>query len=313
MKIAIIGAGLAGLACADQLVRQGHHVILFDKARGPGGRMSTRRVQTDYGEASFDHGAQYFTVRDSHFRKTVLAWQAQNIAQPWPEAGPDAWVGVPSMNMPIKQMAAAHDVRWLAKVDGLKCDSMGWRLSVDGADTAYFDRLVIAVPAEQAATLLAPWDAGMARQASITLSMPCWTVMLAFEKPLSTAVKIYRDHGAVGWAACNRSKPGRTGPESWVIQASPDWSLTFLEAEANWVVETLKACFADCLGMNLPEPVSAIAHRWRYARSGAHGSGSHGSGALYNATLKLGACGDWLIGPRIESAWLSGYELAKMI
>lgn len=57
MRIAVIGAGIAGLACADELRRHDHPVTLFDKGRGPGGRMSTRRLDTPAGQASFDHGA----------------------------------------------------------------------------------------------------------------------------------------------------------------------------------------------------------------------------------------------------------------
>ena len=49
MRIAIIGAGMAGLSCADALRDEGHEIALFDKGRGPGGRMSTRRVDTPLG------------------------------------------------------------------------------------------------------------------------------------------------------------------------------------------------------------------------------------------------------------------------
>ena len=82
MRIGIVGAGMAGLACAEELTRLGHAVLLFDKGRGPGGRMSTRRIQTSAGEAYFDHGAQYFTVRDDSPGRenagadTQTEWQA---------------------------------------------------------------------------------------------------------------------------------------------------------------------------------------------------------------------------------------------
>ena len=61
MQFAIIGAGMAGIACADALQAAGHAVAVFDKGRGPGGRMSTRRMETPLGTVAFDHGAQYFT------------------------------------------------------------------------------------------------------------------------------------------------------------------------------------------------------------------------------------------------------------
>ena len=80
MRIGIVGAGMAGLACAEALTSAGHAVVVLDKGRGPGGRMSTRRLETPLGEVRFDHGAQYFTGRDPGFRARVAAWIAAGIA-----------------------------------------------------------------------------------------------------------------------------------------------------------------------------------------------------------------------------------------
>ena len=305
---AIVGAGLAGLACADQLAAAGHHVTLFDKARGPGGRMATRRMPTGLGDASFDHGAQYFTARSPGFRALVARWEALGLAARWPEAGADAWVGVPSMNAPVKNMAAAHDVHWSARVDALLRDAAGWSLQGEGLSGQYFDTVVIALPAEQAAVLLEPWDAAMAQQAAATRSDPCWTAMIALAGTLPTGSMTLRDCGPIAWAACNSSKPGRTGPQSWVIQATPAWSLEHLEADATWVTQALLSGLADCLQIAIPDPVCATSHRWRYARSG-----THGAGLLHNPALDLGVCGDWLIGPRVESAWQSGTLLGERL
>jgi predicted NAD/FAD-dependent oxidoreductase len=303
---AIVGAGLAGLACADELAAAGHYVTLFDKARGPGGRMSTRRTATELGDASFDHGAQYFTARKLGFQALVERWEALGLAARWPEAGADAWVGVPSMNAPVKNMAAAHDVRSSARVDALLRDAAGWRLQGEGFPEQLFDGVVIALPAEQAAVLLEPLDAAMAQHAAATISAPCWTAMMALAEPLPAGTTTLRDCGPIGWAARNSSKPGRTGPETWVIQANPAWSREHLEADAAWVTQALLSSLADCLRIAIPEPVCAMSHRWRYARSGAHGAG-----LLYHAEYDLGVCGDWLIGPRVENAWQSGSLLGK--
>lgn len=305
-SIAIVGAGLAGLACADTLVAAGQRVTLFDKARGPGGRMSTRRIATALGEASFDHGAQYFTARDPGFRAQVARWEALGLAARWPEAGADAWVGVPAMNAPVKQLASALAVHWSARVDRLARDASGWRLHGEGLPTQAFDAVVVALPAEQAAILLEPWDTTMAQQAATTLSAPCWTTMLALAAPLATPVKTLRDCGAIGWAALNSSKPGRSGPQCWVVQASPDWSRAHLEADGDWVTQALTAALADALAVEIAAPLCAVSHRWRYARAGALGTGF-----LHNQAHALGACGDWLIGPRVESAWCSGSLLGQ--
>ena len=77
-RIAVIGAGIAGVAGARALADAGHQVRVFEKSRSPGGRMATRRTV----HGSFDHGAQYFTVRDPGFQCTVQAWVAGGIAAP---------------------------------------------------------------------------------------------------------------------------------------------------------------------------------------------------------------------------------------
>jgi renalase len=305
-KIAVIGAGMAGVSCADTLVAAGQTITLFDKARGPGGRMSTRRITTDMGDVSFDHGAPYFTAHNSDFAAVVAHWQSLGLVARWPEAGADAWVGVPAMNAPLKYMAAKHKVHWSAKVESLTHDIDGWRLLGEGLSEDYFDQVVIAVPAEQAASLLGPIDAAMAHRAATTPSKPCWTVMLAFAQPLPTPIKILPHRGAIGWAGCNASKPGRTGPETWVIQACATWSAMHLEADSLWVTQALTTKLAACLDIPLPHPLCAVAHRWRYAHSGAAGSSQ-----LFNPTLGLGVCGDWLIAPNVEAAWLSGAQLGR--
>jgi renalase len=67
VKVAIVGAGIAGLSCALRLQQDGCNVAVLDKGRGAGGRMSTRRIampggEGAGGEVAFDHGAQYLTI-----------------------------------------------------------------------------------------------------------------------------------------------------------------------------------------------------------------------------------------------------------
>jgi len=204
------------------------------------------------------------------------------------------------MNAPLRLTARALDVHWLVQVDALERDDEGWQ--VEGRR---FDAAVIATPAEQAAPLLRPWDEALAARAASTPAAPFWTVMAAFAEKLPIDADILREQGIIGWAARNSAKPGRAGPESWVIQAGPDWSRAHLEQSPAQVVDPLLEALAERLGAPLPTPLTATAHRWRYARSGAAGDG-----CLWNPNLRLGACGDWLIGPRVEAAWRSGRRLA---
>ena len=304
-SVAVVGAGLAGLACAEALQAAGCHVRLFDKGRGPGGRMSTRRVPWNGSDIAFDHGAQYMTARDPAFAAQLAAWHQAGIVAPWPAAGADAWVGTPAMNAPVATLASQFAVAYTCRVKGLARGDHKWLLHGDGCTDEGFDQVVVAVPAEPAAGLLIDHHVVFAAEARATSSQPCWTVMAAFDQPLPIAADRIQGSGAVLWAARNSAKPGRKGPEAWVIQASPAWSLAHLGADPDIIVESLLTGLAAMTGTDLPAPIISQAHSWLYARSGASGRG-----CLWDRGLNLGVCGDWLLGPRVECAWLSGRGLA---
>ena len=298
---------MAGLACGAALTRAGHRVSLFDKGRRPGGRMSTRQIATPLGDAGFDYGAQYFTARDPDFQRQVAAWQAAGLAAPWPAAGAQAWVGTPGMDAPVAELARHQDVQWSVRIEALDRQDGRWRLAGAGVPDEAFDVVLLAVPAENAAPLVARWGASLADLAQDTPAAPCWTVMAAFAERLPIAADTLEEAGPIGWATRNSAKPGRTGLESWVIQAGPAWSAQHLEQTPQAVLPLLMAAFSELAGA-LPEPLAAVAHRWRYARSG-----STDVEMVWDAGLGLGLCGDWLIGPRVECAWVSGTRLAEAV
>ena len=310
MRVGIVGAGIAGLACAEGLTSRGHEVVVFDKGRGPGGRMSTRRFDTSQGEAHFDHGAQYFTVRDPAFRARVSAWAADGFVAKWTAAGSDAYVGVPAMNAVVRELAGRHDVHWSSMVTAVERHDGGVVLRVGAGEVHDVDLVVIAVPAEQAAALLADPAPDLAALAGAAVSEPCWTVMAAFSEPVAAERDCWTGSGdgVVGWAARNNAKPGRTGPESWVVQATPAWSRRHIDADSGTVTADLVAALSTALGVTLPARIGVAAHRWRFARSAPGGPG-----VIHDPDRGLGLCGDWLIGPRVECGWLSGTRLAERI
>lgn len=310
MRTLIVGAGMAGLACAERLSEAGHRVTLLDKGRGAGGRMATRRLPTALGETTFDHGAQYFTASDPRFEARVRRWRDTGEVAPWPAAGEGALVGVPAMNAPLKAMAEGLDVRWATRVVEVSRNPDGWKVVTEEGGAFQGDSLVVALPAEQAGQLLDGVASEWSAQARARTSSPCWTVMLVLSEPLRTAPDCLRgdDDAILGWAARNSSKPGRTGPESWVLQAGARWSADHIEVPQARIEIDLLAAFSERLGISLPEAVARSSHRWRYARPVVEGSGT-----LWDPDLGLGLCGDWLTSPTVEGAWLSGIELSDKI
>lgn len=307
MKVAIIGAGMSGLACAAVLAEHGLEPHLFDKSRGVGGRMATRRIETTLGTATFDHGAQFLVAHDAAFQDELRRWRLAGAAAPWPAAGADAWIGVPATNSIPKHMAEGFAISFETHVHSLARRPSGWFLQSVGRIAGPYDAVVIALPAEQAAALLGMHCLSMARVAVETPSTPCWTLMCAFTEPLP-GPSILQDRGIIAWAARNNSKAGRDGPDAWTVHATADWSSQHLEEDKQAVAAILLDHFTRISGTRCPDPLVHTAHRWRFALAS-----TSGRGALWDAALALGACGDWLVAPTIEGAWLSGRQLAREI
>ena len=305
MKVAIVGAGMAGLACAARLRDAGLRPALFDKGKRPGGRLSTLRIDA----GAWDFGAQYLEPGDGPFAEQVRRWIEAGVLAEWPAGPPGAVVGVPAMASLVEAASKGHDVRFGTHVQ--RIDHRGGRWSLAGGWLAEgpFDAVVLALPAEQAAPLLALHDLQLAREAAASRSQPCWSLMLAFAAPLAGVPDLLCGSGPIAWAARNSSKPGRPEGECWVIQADADWSKRHLEWDPPAAADALLCAFAAAAGMaELPEPVFVKAHRWRFALAPAN----HAT-PLWNPQLRLGACGDWCGGKHISGAWQAGSDLAEKV
>lgn len=313
--IAIIGAGMAGLACAARLKAGGCEVRVFDKGRGPGGRMAARRVEIAGESVRFDHGAQYFTARDPGFGAAVEAWEAQGAVARWTAASKakddPAFVGTPGMNGPIKAMAQeVGEVLWNTRIKRLKRKKSVWRLSTKDKDIYTADTVLVAVPAEQAADLLLDAVPALGELAASVTSEPCWAVMAGFAEPLGIKLDSFRDKAKrISWAARNSAKPGRSGVENWVLHASPACSRQLIDRPKGEVAQILLADFFAQTGIGAVEAIHLDAHRWLYAQPAS----LKGEPARYDAKARIGIAGDYLHSPRVEGAWLSGRALAEAV
>ncbi len=319
-RVAIIGAGAAGLACGRRLVEAQSRVTVFDKGRRPGGRIATRRTSG----FAFDHGAQYVTTESNAADSVIATAVREGAVVPWDativslrrghtatvDDGRRRWVGVPGMSALPQHLSAGMDIRNARTIASVRRAGDAWRLAGEsGSVEIETDIVVVAVPAPQAAPLLAESSALADRAAAATMA-PCWTVLLGFETPLALPFDgAFVDDGALAWISRNGSKPGRTGGDAWVLHASPGWSRDHLEADRPAVLEHLCLAFRETIGTNTPTPTFAAAHRWRYARAERPLS----TACLFDPELGIGACGDWCLGGKIEAAMQSGRALAERI
>ncbi len=320
LRIAVIGAGLSGVVAARTLTGHGHQVQIFEKARGGGGRMTTRRVQG----YAFDHGAQYFTARDPHFHQRVDQWESAGIVQPWEGRirvvgsggihtethSHRRYVGVPGMSAVARHLAENLDVAWSTRVDGIrKAERHMMLVDESGHDLGAFDIVVTSAPAEQSAHLLAG-HTPISEKLSAVRMTPCWAVMLVFETPLDLPFDgAFIHDSALSWASRNSSKPGRGEGDTWVLHANGAWSTEHYELDPQKVIQRLTDSFFSVVPFPAVVPAFATAHRWRYAQA----ENALTVGALWDADAMVGVCGDWCAGSRVEGAYLSGAAMAGKV
>lgn len=306
MKIAIIGAGMAGLSCARALEDAGLAPVIFDKGRGVGGRLATRRAT---GGLQFDHGAQYITARDPGFRALIARAEAAGAVGRWAlERDDPAFVGLPGMSGLAKFLARDLDIRQGIEVTGILPAMEGWRVAWAGG-TETFDRVVSTAPAAQSRALIGETvqDAGALRD---VVMAPCVTLMLALDPGVTAPRDNFRDPGSdISWIAFDSGKPGRPDVPCYVAQAGPAWSRAHLELDREAIAEAMRPRVCEMLGVSEASVIHQTAHRWRYALA----SSPLGAPFWSDPSGTLFAGGDWCIAPRVEAAWESGTAIAGAI
>ncbi|MFG0288628.1 MAG: FAD-dependent oxidoreductase [Rhodopirellula sp. JB044] len=326
-RVAVIGAGLGGLMAARTMADHGLDVHVFEKSRGVGGRMATRRGD---GIPSFDHGAQYFTVRDDRFARHVRSWIANGVVAPWMgrivELRPGGevvaekrsqvrYVGTPAMNSIAKHLAADLDITLGCRIESLRRHDDTWELIQDDQTSlGRFDIVVTNGPPAQSASLL-QGHTDLAETAASVPMVPCWSVMLHCEGLADLEFDgAFINEGPLRWIARNDAKPGRENPSSsaassWVLHASDEWSTKHLEIDRDDAQQQLIHAFEEILGRKITAVHHVATHRWRYANTRK----ALDERCLWDPTTMLGACGDWCGGPRVEGAFLSGSAMAGAV
>ena len=306
-SIAIIGAGVAGLTCGMELAAFSTSCTIFDKGRGLGGRLATRRAE---GGFQFDHGAPFLAAKSAKFLSLLQQAEAAGAAAPWsPEGTEPGFVGVPGMTGLAKYMAAGLDIRKGTRIEGLMPDGEGWILQWEGGERR-FDIVILTTPALQTVDLL-PDEHPLAGMLDAVRMDPCLTLMVGISGEVDVARGLTGGScEEIAWMAKDSAKPGRLNARSFVAHASTSWSERHLELNLDEVAARFLPMVLARL--DLPEtdaPAYVSAHRWRYARA------SHPLGQAYLAndarTLFVG--GDWCLGNSAEHAWQSGQAIAAAI
>lgn len=325
-RLAIIGAGLSGLTLAGELDGFAE-VTVFDKSLRAGGRIATRAGDEGY---QFDYGAQFLTARSVAFQNylkpliaagQVAEWRPRVITlgdarkayrRDWFEPH---YVAVPGMNTLCQLAAEGKNLMFDTAIESLEKTTAGWMLRDRSGDChGSFDWVACTMPAPQAAALLPSSFAGY-EQVCGTKMLGCYSLLLGFAEPLQTLWQAaVVKHSPIRWLAFEPSRPGRAESCGLLVQSTNAWAEQHLDDDTRQVQGVLWHELERLMAKALPEPKYSRLHRWRYANTVLTTKAAPEvlpeAECLVDEQLQLGVCGDWLLGGRVESAYLSGLALA---
>ena len=275
----VVGAGISGLLAARELRDAGWRVVVLDKGRGVGGRMATRRL----GDATFDHGAQFFTVRGERFRGLVEGWIEAGVVREWTRGFADAGLrrkedghpryrGSEGMTSVPKHLARDLDVRVGERVIEASARDGGWEVRTESGTRESGEVLLLTAPAPQALAMVEAGDfelSGEVRRALEGISYsPCLALMAVLEGPPTGVPEpggVQVKGEPLDWIGDNRRK-GISEAPAVTVHAGPGWSRDHFDADEAEITDSLLRFAGERLGEDLASAtVETSLARWRYS------------------------------------------------
>jgi len=320
LDILILGAGISGLVAGATLREAGYRVTLLEKSRGAGGRMATRR----FGGGIFDHGAQFFTVRDPKFKNLVVKWEQAGVVQEWTRVFPSLngllassshprYRGVKGMTSVAKYLTRDLDVQLNTRITSIFTDGYQWTAITDDNRQFSGNGLILTSPVPQSLALLKSGGTNLPAKENHSLEAlqydPCIALLaiLNGKSAIPAPGGVQLESGPLRWLGDNTQKGISPDQTAITLHASPKYSRQNFEATPQSIADYL-------LGQASPWLSSSIldwqVHKWRYSQP------VHSYPERYlmvPGLIPLYFAGDAFGESRIEGAVLSGLAAAEDI
>ena len=321
MRVAVIGAGMSGLTIAHQLSSKAT-VTVFEKARGPGGRLATRRADP----YAFDHGAPFFTAKSLAFKEflkplidrgIIARWDARfaqidagKIARSyqWSDS-PSHFVAVPGMNQLAK--ALAEDCHIISSTRITHCEQHGGWILIDDSEQKHgpYDWLINTSPPAQAADLYPKHIAFHDELQSVKMT-PCFSMMCGYDREPKVDFDAALVSGMdISWISMNHRKPGRTHPPSILVHATNRWAESNIEQPKSEIIQHMLTELEKATGISQKYCQHTDVHRWLYANIIREKKYQ----MLVDEHNKTIACGDWCIRGIVEAAFTSAQACIRFM
>ena len=321
-NVAVIGAGITGITLAN-LLQKKFNLTVFEKSRGVGGRMATRRAEP----YQFNHGAQYFKIENKEFKDFMQPLMVNKIIKPLKTNqieilnkkvikrtkiyNQQYFTAESKMNSVVKSLINNNlSIKLLCKIEETLKENDKWFI-VDSDKVSYgpYDWLFITIPPNQAIEIL--YNSFKFLDIIKKIKMrSCYSLMLGFDEikefDFDTALFLDED---VQWLSISKKILEKKKYYNLLINSSYNFAEQNINDSKDKISDYLIKKVTDILKCDLNNYKHKALHFWKYAMS----EKSNNLGSLLDEDLKVIVCGDWCMNGKVEGGFLSAKDAAKKL
>ena len=318
MDFCVLGSGIAGSTIANILSKK-YSVHVFEKARGPGGRSSNKRLKKNL---SFDHGVQYIKPKSKEFIKFIQKLIKKKIFKTWDGNHLDftfekkpltpKYIGMKANNAISKYYLKGVKLSFSSQITRIEYKKKFWEIVLSDNSKHQFKALILTCPFPQIKRLAKKYLNKKLLKLKVRMQ-PNITVMVAFKNQSKIPISSIKFTDSIlTWAANENSKKRfKSNLNLWTLQASLKWSKKTINKykKNKSIINKLIVRFIELTGLEKNKIIYKNIHGWKYSYNYQKTPLS----SSWNKKYQLGICGDWFNGPKVEDAWISAKDLAKKI
>ena len=319
-EFCIIGSGISGATIANLLSKK-NSVVLFDKARGPGGRASFKRVK---GKTGFDHGTQYISPKTNEFKKFTKSLIKKKILKIW--GGKHIFlnskkkenkkhlkiIGKNGNNDISKYLLKKINCNYQSELKKIYYKNKSWYLLFDNGKFRSYKNLILTCPFPQLKKLSSKFINNPFLSKSLKMDANI-TTMIAIKKNKKSKSSYLFEDPILGWAGNENSKKRfKSKYDLWTLQSTFTWANKKINQNKNNKKKNSKIMIDKFFKLSNIKKTKInyfLNHGWKYSSN----SRPFRIKSYWDPKKKLGVCADWFVGPRLESGWISAQDLFKKI
>ena len=316
----VIGSGISGATIANLLSKK-NSVDLFDKARGPGGRASFKRLDETKG---FDHGTQYISPKTLAFKRFLEKLIKKKVLKNW--SGKHLFlnkskkeiknhtkiIGRKGNNDISKYLLKNIKCNYFYELKKIDYKEKKWLLTFSNGEKKIYDKLILTCPFEQLYKLSKKFIRNSFIRSKIKMDANI-TVMIVIKKSKNNISSYFFGDKILGWAAKENSKKRfKSNFDLWTLQSTYNWAnkkINKNKENKDLNSQLLINHFFKLTGIKKTKILHSLNHGWKYSSN----SNPLKMKSFWDPSINLGVCADWFVGPRLEAGWLSANDLYKKI